>query len=136
MSSKSDYLENKVLDHFLGTASTSTTSQAYLGLFTATPTEAGVQGNGYGGTEVSGNGYQRQAINFSSASSASTTNNADITFTANSSGGFGTITHFAVFDAQTNGNMLYFGALSDDKTIEASDSLKFSSGTGITITEG
>ena len=53
---KSNYLENKVIDHFLGTSSTSAPSNVYMGLFTSNPTDAN------SGTEVSGNGYSRQDI--------------------------------------------------------------------------
>ena len=133
MSSKSNYLELKVLDHFLGTTESSFVTQKYLALHTADPSEAGT------GAEVAdANNYSRQAINFNAASSGSATNNADVTFTANSNGGFGTVTHFGIWDNATRGagNMLYYGALpGSGKTIGANDSLKFSANTGITITE-
>lgn len=45
--SKSDYLENKLLDHQLGKTSY-TMPTVYVGLFTAAPSDSG------GGTEVSG----------------------------------------------------------------------------------
>jgi len=51
MAGKSDYLENKVLDHVLRNTSYTPPATVYLGLFTANPTDAG------GGTEVSGNAY-------------------------------------------------------------------------------
>ena len=55
---KSNYLENKVIDHFLGTSSTSAPSNVYLALFTSDPTDAG------SGTEltIGSNGYTRNAI--------------------------------------------------------------------------
>jgi|TARA_B100000424_G_C22611728_1_gene340810 hypothetical protein len=124
---KSNYLENKVIDHFLGTSSTSAPSNVYMGLFTSNPTDAN------SGTEVSGNGYSRQVITFNAASSGSATNSSAETFTA-SGGNFGTITHFGIFDASTSGNLLYHGALTDDKVIEDGDSLVVASG-AITITE-
>ena len=124
---KSNYLENKVIDHFLGTSSTSAPSNVYIGLFTSNPTDAN------SGTEVSGNGYSRQVITFNTASSGSATNSSAETFTA-SGGNFGTITHFGIFDASTSGNLLYHGALTDDKVIEDGDSLVVASG-AITITE-
>ena len=124
---KSNYLENKVIDHFLGTSSTSAPSNVYMGLFTSNPTDAN------SGTEVSGNGYSRQVITFNAASSGSATNSSAETFTA-SGGNFGTITHFGIFDASTSGNLLYHGALTDDKVIEDGDSLVVAA-TAITITE-
>ena len=124
---KSNYLENKVIDHFLGTSSTSAPSNVYMGLFTSNPTDAN------SGTEVSGNGYSRQVITFNAASSGSATNSSAETFTA-SGGNWGTITHFGIFDASTSGNLLYHGALTDDKVIEYGDSLVVAT-TAITITE-
>ena len=47
---KSNYLELKVLDHFLGTSSTSAPSAVYLSLHTSSPGEDD-------GNEISGNGY-------------------------------------------------------------------------------
>ena len=124
---KSNYLENKVIDHFLGTSSTSAPSNVYMGLFTSNPTDAN------SGTEVSGNGYSRQVITFNAASSGSATNSSAETFTA-SGGNWGPITHFGIFDASTSGNLLYHGALTDDKVIEDGDSLVVAT-TAITITE-
>ena len=120
-------MELKVLDHFLGTASTSAPSNVYLALHTADPTDAG------SGAEVSGNGYSRQAITFAAASNGSSSSNTAEEFTA-SCGAFGTITHFGIWDASTSGNLLYHGALTAPKTIADGDTLRFASG-NITITE-
>lgn len=127
MSAKSDYLELKVLDHFLGTSATTAPTNVYLSLHTADPTDAGT------GTEVSGNGYARQAITFAAASSGSAASSSPEEFTA-SGGAFGTVTHFGIWDASTSGNLLYHGALTASKTIADGDTLRFASG-NITITE-
>jgi len=123
MSAASDYLENKVLDHFLGTTSTSAPANVYLALFTSDPTDAG------SGTEVStsGTNYARQAITFSSASSGSTSNSADVQFSQATGSGFGTVTHFGIYDASTAGNLLFHGALTTSKTIDAGDVFKIAS---------
>ena len=123
MSAASDYLENKVLDHFLGTASTSAPATVYLALFTSDPTDAG------SGTEVStsGTAYSRQSIAFSSASSGSTSNSADVEFSQATGSGFGTVTHFGIFDASTAGNLLFHGSLTASKTIDAGDVFKIAS---------
>lgn len=124
MSAASDYLENKVLDHFLGTASTTAPAAVYLALFTSDPTDAG------SGTEVStsGTAYSRQSIAFSSASSGSTSNSADVEFSQATGSGFGTVTHFGIFDASSAGNLLFHGALTSSKTIDAGDVFKIASG--------
>lgn len=124
MSAASDYLENKVLDHFLGTASTTAPAAVYLALFTSDPTDAG------SGTEVStsGTAYSRQSIAFSAASSGSTSNSADVEFSQATGSGFGTVTHFGIYDASTAGNLLFHGALTSSKTIDAGDVFKIASG--------
>lgn len=127
MSAKSNYLELKVLDHFLGTASTSAPSNVYLSLHTANPDEDG------SGTEVSGNGYSRNVVTFASATGGSAASNSVEEFTA-SGGAFGTVTHFGIWDDQNAGNLLYYGALTASKTIADGDTLRFASG-AITISE-
>jgi hypothetical protein len=127
--SKSNYLEDKVLDHALGTSAFTAPTATYLALFTSDPAEDA------SGTEVSGNGYSRNDIDFNAASGGSATGPvSDSEFTA-SGGSFGTITHFAIFDASTAGNMLYYGALSASKTVADGDSIRFVADS-ITITEG
>lgn len=62
MSSFSDYLENKVLDHVYRNVAYTAPTGTYLALYTVAPTDAG------GGTEVTGGGYARQAITFGASS--------------------------------------------------------------------
>ena len=121
MTAASNYLENKLLDHTLGTASFTMPSTVYLACFTSDPTDAG------SGTEVSGSGYSRQAITFGAASGGSTTNSSAETFTA-SGGNFGTISHIGIYDASTSGNLLVYGALNSSKTINDGESIVFSIG--------
>lgn len=116
----SDYLETKVLDHvFAGTAYTAPTT-LYVALFTAAPSDSG------GGTEVSGGGYARQTIAFTT-SGDTTSNNAAIEFptaTAN----YGTVTHVGVYDASSAGNLMAWAALTSSKTIETGDVFRIPSG--------
>jgi len=128
MSAASDYLENKVLDHFLGTASTTAPTNVYIALFTADPTDAN------SGTEVStsGTAYARQTATFSAASSGSTSNSANIEF-SQATANYGTVTHFGIYDASTAGNLLFHGALTSSKTIETGDVFKIATG-NLTIT--
>lgn len=87
------------------------------------------------GTEVPAtNGYGRvnSAGKWATPSAGSVSNNATISFTtATGSWASGApITHFAIFDAATGGNALYYGALSDQtKTFGTGDQAVFSSGT-------
>jgi hypothetical protein len=129
MSAKSDYLEKRVLDHFLGISSTSSPTNVYLSLHTANPTDDA------SGTELSGNNYSRQVITFNptNATTGVTTNSSVEEFTA-SGGAFGTVSHFGIWDANANGNMLYYGELTAPKTIADGDTLRFAADS-ITITE-
>ena len=127
MSAMSDYLENKFLDHFLGTSSTASPSTIYVGLHTADPTDAGT------GAEVSGNGYARQSIAFSASSSGTTSNSAAVEFPAASGGNWGTITHIGIYDALTSGNLLFHSSLTVSKTISNGDIFKLAA-SGIDIT--
>jgi hypothetical protein len=120
MSQLSDHAEALILNWFLTNGAATRPTAWYLALFTAAPNDAG------GGTEVSGAGYSRQSVTFGAASSpggtAANTNTA--TFTA-SGGSFGTVTHCAVFDASSGGNMLFYGALPQPETINNTNELRF-----------
>ena len=120
----SDYWENKILDHIFGKGSY-TPPTIYVGLSTADPTD-----EGSGLAEPSGNGYARtqtSASDWNVASNGSLNNASDITFTQ-ATGSWGTITHFAIFDAASTGNMLAHGVLSQSKTIGNSDTARFQAG--------
>jgi hypothetical protein len=108
--------ETRVLEWLLTTESATRPTAWYLGLFTGAPGEAG------GGTEVSGGSYVREAVVFT-VSGDTATNNAAVEWpvaTAN----WGNITHVAIFDALTSGNMIAYAALTDSKTIETGDVLR------------
>jgi hypothetical protein len=118
--SLTDYAENKIVDHTLGKASWTMPTTAYLALFTVAPTDAG------GGTEVSGGSYARVAITstMGSSSGGSSTNSGTITFPT-ASAGWGTVVAFAVMDALTVGNMIWWGDLTASKTVASGDTLVF-----------
>lgn len=120
--SKTNYLENAIVNHVLrNTAYTSPTS-VHIGLFTAAPGEAG------GGTEVSGNAYARQAVTFGAPTDGVCLNTALVQFPIATPSGWGTVTHFAIFDAATGGNMLYHAALGASLVVNASTRVEFAIG--------
>ena len=129
MGSFGNYAENKILDHIVGkTAFTMPT--AYIALSTADPTDAGT-----GLAEPSGNNYSRKqtaGADWNAAASGSIANATDQSF-PEASGSWGTITHFAIFDAASAGNMLAHGSLSASKAVGAGDVLKFAAG-NLTLT--
>lgn len=126
MSEFSNYLENKLADHSLGTAAYTMPATVYVGLFTTDPTDAGT------GTECSYTNYTRQAVTFGASSGGVATSNAEATFAA-IVGGDVTVTHFAIFDAESAGNMLYHSAVDTSKTYAAGDIPSMASGS-ITVT--
>jgi hypothetical protein len=113
-------LETRVLQWALTNGSPTRPTAWYVGLFTAAPGEAG------GGTEVSGGSYAREAVTFTVSGNLAT-NSAAIEWPT-ATGTWGTITHIAVFDAETSGNMLVYATLTSSKTIASSDVLRIPSG--------
>lgn len=112
MGSLSNYAENKWLDHILKTASFTQPTNIYVALSTADPTETG------GGlTEPVGNGYARVVCNsWAVAASRTTSNSIAVNFAA-ASGSWGTITHYAIMDAVSGGNMIGYGSLSTPNSV-------------------
>lgn len=153
-SSASDKLENAFIDWFFraqaiglgGASAAAGTGPAYLyiGLFTATPSDSG------GGTEVNGNNYARVTVTSSmtatgwagtqgagttaasSGTSGQTSNNGVVSFPT-PTGSWGTVTQFGIFDAATNGNLLFWGDLTTPKTINSGDTVNFPAGS-LTVT--
>jgi hypothetical protein len=125
MSSFSDYTENLALNYLFTTNAVTRPTAWFVGLFTAAPTDAG------GGTEITGNGYSRKAtgtISVSGTTPTIATNNAAIEFDPATGGNWGTITHVAIFDAATSGNMLGWAQLTSSRTINNGDVLRISAG--------
>jgi hypothetical protein len=121
MSAMSDYLENEILDHILGTGAYTMPTTVYVGLST------GSFNDDNSGTELTGNGYARVSISFGAASSGTASNDAAVEFSA-ATGSWGTVSHFGLFDASSAGNLLIHGALTASKVIESGDILKIAIG--------
>ncbi|NNM74753.1 phage tail fiber protein [Enterovirga aerilata] len=118
-----NYLEQKVLDHVFG-AGTYAKPTLYAALFTTATGEAG------GGTEVSGGGYARQPIGAMTVSGTAPTQavNASTFEFPVATADWGTITHAAIFDAPTGGNMLDHAPLAASKRIDNGDVFRFPAG--------
>jgi hypothetical protein len=130
MAALSDYLENKLIDWLLRNQTFTPPATAYVGLLTAAPSDTG------GGTGVSGGSYARVSVasslanwagtqsagstTASSGTGGTTSNNGTITFPAPTAN-WGTVTHFAVYDASTAGNLLFWAALTTSKTVNNGD---------------
>lgn len=129
MSSFTNYTENLVLTWLLTSGSATRPTAWYVGLFTAAPSDAG------GGTEVSGSGYVRKATGTITVSGTDTTatNSAAIEFDPASGGNWGNITHAAIFDAETSGNMIAWAQLTTARTINDGDVFRIPA-TSLTVT--
>ena len=121
MAAMSNYLENALLNAVLRNTSYTSPSTVFVALYTTDPGEGGT------GTEVSGGSYARVAGTFGAPSNGVSTNSAAIEF-AQATGSWGTVSHMALYDAITSGNMLFYGSLTTSKTIESGDVFKFSTG--------
>ena len=152
MSQMSNFLENTLVDVlFRGqpatvngkTLSWSAAPTLYVALYTVAPTDAG------GGTEVTGGSYARAAVaaslaNFagtqaaastvaSSGTGGQTSNNAAIIFPAPTAA-WGAVVAFAILDAATAGNLLFFGNLTIAKTVNNGDAAPQYNPAALTVT--
>jgi hypothetical protein len=110
MSGLTNYLKERLLNHFLRSGSPYTSpSTIYLGLDTVLGTEAG------GGTEVVGTNYVRAAVTFGAFASRGIVSNNTLTWLAGSN--WGTVVGFRLWDASTGGNALAFGQIVPRPTI-------------------
>ena len=97
----------------------------YIGVSTSNPATTA--------TEPTGNGYARKSVanssaNFNNASNGVVTNKADISFAESTGAGWGTVTHYVVYDAASAGNLLEYGELSVSRTVEAGTTLTIKAG--------
>ncbi len=113
-----NYLERKLLEHGLGSASY-TLPTTYVGLYTADPGETGDQTN-----EVTGGSYARQTYG-PTWNSNHVENAAIVRFNSMPAA---TVTHVAIFDASTVGNMLWYGPLASSVTVPSGFPLEFAAG--------
>lgn len=120
--SASNYLEEKYINAAFRGESFPVPTQLYLALYTASPGEGG------GINEVTSGWYSRQdmaqgaaiATAFTPPADGTTSNAKNILFPAVTTASV-TITHVALHDAPTGGNMLYYTDLVQAKTLQIGD---------------
>jgi len=130
MGSFGNYLEDELLDHVFMKGDYTSPTNIYVALSTADPTD-----DGSGLSEPSGGSYARESTaggDWNAASGGSISNATDIVFTE-ATANWGTITHIALYDAASAGNMLAHGALDASKTVSTGDTFKIPAG-DLTIT--
>lgn len=123
MSGLSTYFANAILNWIKSSAFPSDPANVYCALFDGDPTDAGS-----GGTEVTGtiDSTGRKAVTFGSISGKTMANSADIDFGLADAGA--DVTHVAIFDASSGGNMLGSFELASPRTVTTGDPVKFAIG--------
>lgn len=123
-STASDYLNGKQMDRLLHGVEWTVPTTIYVALFTTVPNL-----DGTGGVEVSSTGtaYARVAIPQGSTGwtkavgSSLTYSNVQILSFETPTNNWGTIRGVGLFDAQTDGNLLFTGTLVTPKTVSGTD---------------
>jgi len=126
MSAFSVYTSNKILDHILKTSVWTAPSACYVALFSS---DGGLDSNTAGSqTEASGGSYARivATTSFAAASAGSTTNSVAELIFPTATADWGSVTHWALMDASTAGNVLMWGALSGGgREVKSGDGPRF-----------
>lgn len=110
------YFLNRIMGNVFKTeTSPALPEKVYLGLSTSAPD---IDGSGVTEPLVSA-GYERVELNsLSKPSNGVIINESAISF-PESSASWGTVTHFALYDAPVNGNLLMFNVLSQARSVES-----------------
>ena len=132
MAGLTNYLEDKIVNHvFGGTAYTAPTTW-YVALYTSAPTESSASTT----SEVSGGGYARQSVAWTiqAGGTAQASNTSALTYPAATSD-WGTVTHAAVVDHVSAGNIMSYETLTktdfttaNPKTVNTGDIFQIDAG--------
>ena len=127
MGAFSNYLEEKIVEHFLRNNAVTPPTTVFIGLFESDPGEAAA------GTETAYTSYARQASSWTALdANGQTKNSATVTFPPNGNASASvTITHVCLFDAASSGNRLFYAALTSPKTLAPGDVLSFAANAGV-----
>lgn len=139
MSKFSDYLEEKIIETTLRGAVMPAPSNIYIALFTADPSDANTTANEV--QVANWPAYARQsaaqggaiATGWTAASNGVSSNAKIVSFPANNGASPVAVTHLALYDALSGGNMLYHAPLVSSKTLQVGDVLSFGIG-ALTVT--
>lgn len=111
MAAASNYLENEVVDHVLGTGSYTAPSNVYVKLHTGDP--------GEDGTANAASNTTRQEATFDAASGGSADLSATVSWTSVSASE--TYSHWSLWNNSTAGNCLLKGALDSPVAVTSGD---------------
>lgn len=125
--SKSDWMENAILNDYYGSGA----ATVYVALYSDDPGEDDT------GTELSGGGYARLALTPGTditVSGNTATNPAALEF-VESTGAQGNAAYFGLRDAATGGNLLHSGAMDPARNVDAAGITVRVPANSLTITE-
>lgn len=130
--SKSNWWKTACINAALRGQNFTAPTALYISLYTSNPTDSDT------GQEISGGGYVRQAVTFTSPVIADrravSQNGENIAFPI-AIAPQGIVTHIGIRTAVTGGNLIYHGAIKNPRTILENDLLRFLAGQ-IVIDEG
>lgn len=125
MASFSPYLENAILESVFRGASFPSTSTVYLGLFTASNELSPDLSPGYTRKVVASAAWSEPVA----TPTGTTISNGEVLEFAGAQADWqGPISHFGLFDAATEGNLLFKAPLGTPRVVEANDMLRFAPG--------
>lgn len=119
MGAFSNDLETKLLDYTLRNTGYTAPTSVWVGLCTADPTDSA-------SNECAAGTYARRQIVFAAASGSSVIGSTGtVTFPQATGTSWGALHGYAVFDASTGGNMMYYANLASDVTVNTNDTVEF-----------
>jgi hypothetical protein len=122
MAAFSNYMEDAITAWINGTTFPAAPTNTYVQLYNGSPTDTGTGGTAlYTRVTYAATGWTR------GTAGAGTLSNTNVITITSSAGSAATATFFAVFDASTGGNLLFYGALTppEGKSIAVGDEVKF-----------
>jgi hypothetical protein len=133
MTAKTDYLESALVNHVLRNTEYVRPASVWVALLTSSPGETGTMTS-----ELSGDAYARQQVTFGAPTQvdgrAEVANSDEILF-PQATGNWSEATHFAIMDASSSGNALYYAALTTPRTASTGDQIRFPVGS-LKVAEG
>lgn len=118
MAGFSNYLAQRAIQHFVRGQAQSVPAGTHLALFVADPTDDNTTAN-----EVVAGWYARQNVTswtVPSGSVTTTANSNTVPFPVTTVSAV-TVSHWAIYDAATSGNLLFSGALPTSRTLNIND---------------
>lgn len=118
----SDFLANELLDHVFNNGAYTVPTNLFVALATAVIDD---DDTGSTITEPAGGDYARVNHNTWDAAAAGVSQNTGIITFPPATGAWGTVSHGAILDASSAGNLLFFGGLGASKAIGDGDTANF-----------